>query len=56
MSDAKAFQVGDWVRTLFGWRGQIVGVRVVDGEVVFDVQHESGCLTNPFLMRELTKD
>lgn len=50
---AKAFQVGNWVITSLGWRGQIVGVRIVDGEVVFDVEHESAYPTNPFLLREL---
>lgn len=51
---AVAFQVGNRVATSCGWRGRIVGVRVVDGEVVFDVEHDSGYPTNPFVMRELT--
>lgn len=48
-----AFQVGNRVATSLGWCGRIVGVRIVDDEVVFDVEHESGYPTNPFLMREL---
>jgi hypothetical protein len=51
---AKAFQIGNWVRTSIGWRGQIVGVRVVNIEVIFDVEHEDGYPTKQFLLRELT--
>ena len=48
-----ALQVGNRVATSCGWCGRIVDVRIVDGEVVFDVEHDSGYPTNPFLMREL---